>query len=89
MSLRALGRQFLAQHRNRNLPAWGGTERHPQGILFPPGQGGKMALSTPDMREALRRRETGERNPEAPWREPHWSDKWFNPPEPSGQGRLL
>lgn len=80
MSLRALGRQFMAQRANRDKPWWTGTERHPQGTLFGPQEGGRQPLSTPDMKEAMRRRGAGEANPKAPWRTPHWSDKHFPPP---------
>jgi hypothetical protein len=75
MSIRALGRQFVAQVKNRNQRYWTGTERHPQGALFIPHGGKPPPIFDRPTVEAGRRRMAGENNPAAPWREPHWSDK--------------
>lgn len=83
MSLRALGRQFKAakaRHALRNAPYIPPSETFPQGHLFAPWEhGGKQPIFDAQTREAARRRMAGENNPEAPWREPHWSDKWAAP----------
>ena len=85
MSLRALGRQFVAQHKNRTNPAWGGTERHPQGLLF--------HMPVPkyrpdaDVVESGRRRNAGENNPSAPWKTPMLQHHFLTKPEPV-QGQL-
>jgi len=79
MSLRALGRQFQAQRANRDRPWQPGTERHPQGTLFDQRQGGQFPIHTPQTKEALRRQASGERNPEAPWKQ-RWLQWAFPPP---------
>jgi len=80
MSLRALGRQFIAQRQNRDKPWIQPSETFPQGHLFAPwGRGDQQKLFTPQTVEAARRHGAGEKNPQAPWREPHWSDKLAMP----------
>ena len=80
MSIRALGRQFASQWRNRDKNYWGGTEGHPQGALFLPSLlpgAAQAARHRPSGQtvEWARKKGAGEPIPEAPWREPHWSDK--------------
>jgi hypothetical protein len=88
MSIRALGRQWMAQVKNAGKFYLPGVEGHPQGALFPPSLGGLAPFHSPDVKEAVRRQVSGENNPPAPWREPHWSDKWaygYTPPRESQQ----
>lgn len=81
MSLRALGRQFIAQTRNMNKPWIPGTPQHPQGMLFLPA---KAPPYRPERAwlEAGRRRDANEPNPEAPWRTPFLQHHFLDRPAP-------
>jgi len=86
MSLRALGRQFVAHARDAAAGRhyWPGTESHPQGRLFL-GGGGRQSLFDPDVKEAGRRRVAGEANPDAPWRTPIFQHHFQTRPQPVWQ----
>lgn len=83
MSLRALGRQWKSQVANRGKPWIPGIKddpRYAQGILFGHQEGGKLPLHDVQTKEAIRRRETGENNPQHSWDPPflrhHFQERW-------------